>query len=254
MGRLADVILEILGAAQCPICGNRLRHAEDCLCIDCLRGLIGENRRVCAACRQPALSCSCGLDDFSLFTEVGGRHWLSHCFYTGYDEENPELTTRLVYTAKQRNDRRLYRYIVSFLAADIRNLFGETDENPEAWICTFPPRSVGGYRKHGFDQGEEMARLLAKELEIPFRPMFVKRSGTEQKKAANTAERQQNMEKSLFIKPSQCEKGMKILLFDDIITTGSTMRHAAELLYENGAECVFPVSYARTMRDTEQHK
>ena len=43
----------------------------------------------------------------------------------------------------------------------------------------------------------------------------------------------------------------KILLFDDIITTGSTVIHGAELLYENGAQCVFPVSYAKTNRKTD---
>lgn len=249
MSRLKDFILELLGAAQCPICGNRLRYTDDCLCVDCLRGLIVENRRKCSLCEQPANFCQCGLDHFSRFTALDGRHWLSHCFYTGYDEENTELTTRLVYTAKQRNDKRLYRYVAGFLAADIRNLFAQTKENPEDWVCTFPPRSAKGYRKYGFDQGEEIARILAEELGMPFRAMFVKRSGSEQKKAENTEKRRENMEKSLFIKPSACEKGMKVLLFDDIITTGSTMLRAAELLYKNGAECVFPVSYARTKRD-----
>lgn len=251
MGKFLDWLTELFASNRCPLCGHTMQDANGCFCGDCLRRLIAENRRVCAECHEPAALCKCCPDRFEIFTEVGGRHWLSHCFYTGYEEDNPDLTTCLVYTAKQKNDRRLYRYIIGFLAADIRTRFAISGENLNEWVCTYPPRSAGGYRKYGFDQGEELARLLAKELGIVFFPMFVKYAGSEQKKAPNTAARQKNMEKSLFLKPGISPAGEKILLFDDIITTGSTMLRAANLLYEKGAACVFPVSYAKTKRNVK---
>ncbi|MBE6570111.1 MAG: ComF family protein [Ruminococcaceae bacterium] len=246
MKPLTDILAGLFGAAKCPLCGGVLRHPGDSLCVNCLRTLVRENTRVCGECGEPAVTCGCTPEGFAIFTELAGRRMCSHCFYTGWAEEEPDLTAKLVYTAKQRNNRRLYRFVIGFLAADIRDLFDRADEDLQEWICTFPPRSAKGYRKYGFDQGEEMARLLASELNIPFRPLFVKRAGIEQKTAADTAERRENMEKSLFIKPGTSLTGCKILLFDDIITTGSTVIRAAGLLYENGAESVFPVSYART--------
>ena len=41
---------------------------------------------------------------------------------------------------------------------------------------------------------------------------------------------------------------MKVILADDIITTGSTVRAAAGLLYGAGADAVFPAAISRTLR------
>jgi len=248
MNRFLKKLLLLVGTPVCPLCNAPLPHAEDCLCIRCLRQLIAEERRVCPSCEKTAVECRCGTEHFPSAGLANGQRSLSHTFYTGYSDTAAELTVRLVYTAKQHDCGRLHRYAAGTVAADIRNLFADCGEDISEWVCTFPPRSAKGYRKYGFDQGEEMARYLAKELGISYRKLFIKRAGTEQKKAANAEKRRENIENSLFLRSPKGCLGMKILLFDDIITSGATMIYAANLLYEGGAIRVFPVSYARTRR------
>ena len=45
----------------------------------------------------------------------------------------------------------------------------------------------------------------------------------------------------------QVPKGCRVLLFDDIITTGATMRAAGHALADGGARAVFPLAYAKTI-------
>ena len=63
------------------------------------------------------------------------------------------------------------------------------------------------------------------------------------------AQRKANVEKAFLPRPLAEVKDLEILLFDDLVTTGSTMAAAAEVLYRMGAAKVVGVClYASTRR------
>ena len=101
--------------------------------------------------------------------------------------------------------------------------------------------------KTGFDQGEELARRLARKLGCGERRLFVRAEGSLQQKSLGAEDRRKNAEDALILCRSAAEPGMKVILADDIITTGSTVRAAAGLLYGAGARAVFPAAIARTL-------
>lgn len=81
----------------------------------------------------------------------------------------------------------------------------------------------------GYNQAEEIARGLAEVLQRPCRPLLKRRRDTPALHALNPAERQAVLQDA-FALNGQPATGQRLLLIDDIVTTGSTLLQAAETL------------------------
>ena len=94
-------------------------------------------------------------------------------------------------------------------------------------------------RKRGFNQAELIARGLGKELGIPVSAdSLLRTKKTSPQKELNDQERKSNL-KNAFQLAKDNVKFKKILLIDDIYTTGSTIDAAASVLLDHGAEKVY---------------
>ncbi|MBI3290145.1 ComF family protein [Candidatus Microgenomates bacterium] len=104
------------------------------------------------------------------------------------------------------------------------------------------------YNWRGFNQAEELGRKIAQEFGWEFRNDILVRSKwrppqTEVKKAQKRAE---NVRGIFSINPSaQCLMPNHLILFDDVWTTGATIKEAAKVLKENGAKKVWGLTIAR---------
>jgi len=74
--------------------------------------------------------------------------------------------------------------------------------------------------------------------------LLVRETGGEQKHAAGIQERYANVQNAYRAKKFLPHS--KILLFDDIVTTGATITEAARVLAHAGADVVFPIVFAQT--------
>lgn len=117
------------------------------------------------------------------------------------------------------------------------------------WILTYAPRSLQGFTDHGFDQCEEIVRQMGKILHIPVRKLLIRIGGAEQKTMASAGHRAENIAGAFAA--VRVPKNCRVLLFDDIITTGSTMREAGQVLAEAGAAAIFPLAFAKTMHKSK---
>jgi predicted amidophosphoribosyltransferase len=103
---------------------------------------------------------------------------------------------------------------------------------PAADVVTWVPASPDRRRRRGFDQGELLARAIARRLELPVRKML--RRIDEVPQTARELEgrlagpRFSGLGRRLRFKAS-------VLLVDDVCTTGSTLRSAAAVLESRGA-------------------
>lgn len=107
------------------------------------------------------------------------------------------------------------------------------------------PRHESRLRERGFNQVHELARVAARAHALPLRPDALLRTRPTLPQAQLTAkERQQNPQGSFAAVNVQ---GMRVLLVDDIMTTGSTLRHAAMALNKAGAASIRVVVVARAV-------
>ncbi|HTG57527.1 MAG TPA: phosphoribosyltransferase family protein, partial [Niabella sp.] len=90
-------------------------------------------------------------------------------------------------------------------------------------------------RKRGYNQSAKFAEGLSVKLNIPFSDTIVARlvkTDTQTKK--NKLNRWQNVSEVFHVKDPLTVKGKRILLVDDVVTTGATIEACAHILKQNG--------------------
>jgi len=98
----------------------------------------------------------------------------------------------------------------------------------------------------GFNQAEEIGRELAQFFQIPLlNNVLAKIKETPPQVELSDEERKENIKGAFFCQSSEKIKGKKILLVDDIYTTGSTMEECAKVLKTAGAKEIIGIVVAR---------
>ena len=98
----------------------------------------------------------------------------------------------------------------------------------------------------GFNQSIEIAREVSKSLKLPLVSNCLTRIKNTQPQVELSAEARKENVKDIFVCQDKKEiLGKKILLIDDLYTTGATMEEAARVLKESGAKEVWGVVVAR---------
>ena len=99
-------------------------------------------------------------------------------------------------------------------------------------------------KRRGFNQSEILAQRVAQNLNLPFSPKgLVKVKETAPQKVLSAAKRLRNM-RGAFRADEKAVGGKRVLLIDDVVTTGATAKCAAEALMKAGAVDVFVLSFA----------
>lgn len=111
---------------------------------------------------------------------------------------------------------------------------------------TWVPLSRTRLRKRGFDQAELLAREVAARLNLPVLDTLEKRWDTPpQSTLTDVAARRANALGAYFPRPDLDLKGLRLLLVDDVVTSGATLSECARLLLQSGAEQVWCLTLAQ---------
>lgn len=136
-----------------------------------------------------------------------------------------------------------YAKVYGRLVADTvrTELAGEYD------LVTWVPLSRKRLRERGYDQAYLLARSTAKELGLPLTPTLHKQRNTQpQSGTGDAAKRRANIAGAYRMKTGADVTGKRILLMDDIVTTGATLSECARVLGKAGAEQVVCATVARS--------
>lgn len=90
-------------------------------------------------------------------------------------------------------------------------------------------------RKRGYNQSAKFAEGLSQKLSVPFSDGILSRKiKTETQTKKSKLNRWQNVSEVFQVKDPHTVKGKRILLVDDVITTGATIEACAHVLKQNG--------------------
>lgn len=111
---------------------------------------------------------------------------------------------------------------------------------------TFVPLHYSRQLGRGYNQAAILARALARHQDLPYANLLIKTRRTNPQVGLRRSLRARNLKTAFKARPAA--KGMKVLLVDDVITTGATMRAAARALKDAGAAEVHCLGVARALR------
>lgn len=238
-------ILNTLFPPKCPVCGALTEGPFAQLCPDCTKKLAEELTIPCPLCGCTAEQCRCLPADL----EPGGTsfHGKTHLCVGFYQPGKPDsVLSRLIYALKERSGDASAQILARMLVRPLMRLFVETGENPREWLLVYPPRSPAKKAETGFDHAERLTRILAKSTGAKAEHVFVRRGGSEQK-LLGEEERRENIRRTMVLRhPVKC-RDKKILLIDDVLTSGATLSYCAELLRKAGAGEIVCATVLKTL-------
>src|SRR2546430_4425171 len=100
-------------------------------------------------------------------------------------------------------------------------------------------------RQRGFNQAELLADWLSDHLSLPLRPALQRIHYTTTQTAFDRTERMQNLRGAFRLRKKADVRNLRVLLIDDVLTTGSTLSECARILKEAGAHSVYAATAAR---------
>lgn len=104
---------------------------------------------------------------------------------------------------------------------------------------TWVPLSRRRLRQRGYDQSRLLAEELAKRLQLPCEATLIKRRHTRPQSGLHkAAQRRANAAGAYACPDAERVRGKRLLLVDDIVTTGATLSECAKVLRENGCAAV----------------
>lgn len=103
-------------------------------------------------------------------------------------------------------------------------------------VVTCVPMTEEAKRKRGYNQSELLAKALAKRVSLPCEPLLKKVKDNRKQRSLTKKERMQNVRN--VYEPAGKIADRRILLVDDILTTGATLGECAVVLYRAGAKHV----------------
>jgi ComF family protein len=100
-------------------------------------------------------------------------------------------------------------------------------------------------RERGFNQAALLADLLSVRIAIRRRSLLERIRYTTTQTAFDRAERMENLHNAFRLRKNMDVRGLRVLLVDDVLTTGSTLSECARVLKRGGATSVHAAMAAR---------
>ncbi len=221
---MIDNLLSFVAPHLCCGCGK----LGELLCDNCKYNIIYEPKTVCLVCER-----LCGADGLCNTCRVPyTRAWCAG--------ERRDVLQRLIGLYKFERARAAHKVLGDLLLETLPEL-------PIDTIIVPVPTARSHVRERGYDHTVLIARYIATKRNLKFEESLSRIGSTTQRRASAT--KRQAQAKTAFAARRDIIKGVPYLLVDDIVTTGSTIKYASQVLKNAGATEVWVAVLARQTLD-----
>lgn len=231
------MLLDLIYPRRCVVCDEVLAFGEKGVCPECEGALSFVRQPVCMKCGKELKGR--GFDSFG--AEEYCRDCMRHerSFSGGIALLNYNDGARKLMAGLKYKNRRGH---VDFLAEEMAKRHGRKILRLRADALVPVPVHKKRLRERGYNQAELLAKGLSRRLSIPTKRLLRRVEYTEAQKKLGYEARQRNEERAFAA--ADCTGMKRLLLVDDIYTTGATADACTKALLAAGAGQVFLLSMA----------
>lgn len=226
------MIWKLLFPTRCPVCDRIVKPFGEKICLECLPKLRTVTHPWCMKCGKKIQG------DEELCMDCRGRKHMFDRARTLYEYGTaaPSLY-RFKYKGRQE--------YADFYGEEMGKYLGEFIRRVSPDVLVPVPLHRKKLKSRGYNQAACLARALGKSLNLPVDEKLVKRiRNTAPMKRLNPTERQNNLKKAFNIGRNDVKLYDRIILVDDIYTTGTTLDEISALLKSYGVSEVYCVTLA----------
>lgn len=240
--KISETILNLFFPPRCAFCSeiiNWIPMPKHMLCEECLSKISFINMKACKYCGKQLKT-----DTGRVCPQcTGGKYYsevFSSCEYSG-------LIRDKLLEYKFKGNKQLYKVFASFIIDKLKmtNQAGFD-------IIISVPLHLSKLEERGYNQSELIAKEIAQYFSISLSiNNLVKSKQTESQSKLDKKGRGINVKGAFCISDNHEVIGKRVLLVDDIITTGTTVNECSKVLLQAGAEEVYVVTVATGIIDTD---
>lgn len=232
-----DIILELVFQEKniCFICDQYDEKIKDSyICNDCFKKLMFIEGNKCKKC--------CRILDVGYSLDLC-HDCINHKFY--FDKaisalEYTGIVKDAIYKFKYRNKGYMYKMFGYILVQALKK---EDIKNIDLIVGV--PLHKKKKIKRGFNQAYLLGKHIGKKLDVKVdNKSLVRNKNTSTQNKLNKTSRLQNVKNAFKVKNIEVFKDKKVLLIDDIFTTGSTVNECSKVLMKTGVKEVVVLTIA----------
>lgn len=231
--KFSDIIIRLLFSTRCINCAREGKI----LCEDCLSLISLLDINCCP---------NCGSDKVSMpgkFCHLCQKKLSLDGVISAVNYQDPIVKKAIFLFKSPPFIKELAKPLSSLIVSQLKL----QDNNFDGFILSYIPLDKSSLYHRGFNQSKLLAYELGKSLNLPTYELLKKTRETKPQKSLNKEERKENVKNAFEILENMKEfvQNKKIIIVDDIYTTGATLNEAARVLKEGGAKEVWGITVAR---------
>ena len=158
-------------------------------------------------------------------------------------------SNRLIFSLKHDNRRDTFAFLSHELAASISSAL-DTQGREEQFLITNIPRRPAAKRRDGYDHAKELAKRVASLLNIKYLSLLSSKAESAQREMKG----EQRRKNAKFVYKRKAQevslKGLTVIIVDDVVTTGSSLASAADLLRGLGTRRIIGAAVSIAYKDS----
>ncbi len=218
MKRFLNYLLWLFFPKRCVVCGKIIKRHKD-LCGECDAN-IERIEKSCKVCGATLKHCECKRNVYRF----------SGCVAPFYKGEN---SMKMIYRFKLHAQLDSAEFLADRICAKIKEYYADQKFD----VVTAVPISKLKYLSRGYNHSEVIARALAKKIGVEYKRLLNKNNFRKSQHTLTRAQRYENVN-GMFRYIEQVNY-KKVLLIDDIKSTGATLNECTKELLFSGVEEVY---------------
>lgn len=223
-----------LDGPVCSACGKELlSHIRGGMCPECEKTSVKLGTDICGKCGR-VLANEAEFCDTCIRNE---RAFVRARSCYAYEGAPKKFVYRLKFGGR--------RYLAAFIAEAMVDRYLDCGFECDCVVAV--PLSAKRKRKRGYNQAELIAEELSSRLKLPLIDgALVKTKENKSQAKLKRREREENVRGVYEVTSPETFKGRRVLVVDDVMTTGATLGEVSRVLYKAKARSVEALTYCST--------